>query len=160
MNDGGSGDMLWRFAGERLAGQQRSRQGAQHIPVNVFETDEDVVIVAPMPGVEPDDIEIEVLGTRVSLRAAMRGPGQENRRYVLREWSYGPYERTLELPVSVDAERANASHSNGVLALTLPKSTRSRSVRVPLKQTGSSDGVREGHSGHHTTRDGLGKEGM
>src|SRR5438270_13998441 len=108
------------------------RSGVQHIPVNVYETDEDVVIVAPMPGVEAEIIDIQVLGATVHLKSSLRGPGQENRRYVVREWTYGPYERTIELPLEVDADHANASHGNGVLVLTLPKAMRSRSIRIPL----------------------------
>jgi HSP20 family protein len=121
----------------------------------VYETDEDVLIIAPMPGVEAENIDIEVLGRRVTLRASLRGPGQENRRYLVREWSYGPYERVLELPVDVDGDAANASHGNGVLALSLPKSSRSRAVKIPLRQVESSTAQQHGHSGHHTTRQGL-----
>jgi HSP20 family protein len=153
MTDRGPADFLWRFAGDQYSGPGRS--GTQHIPVNVYETDEDVLIIAPMPGVEAENIDVEVLGKRVTLRASLRGPGQQNRRYLIHEWSYGPYERVVELPVEVDGENANASHSNGVLALSLPKSTRARSVKVPLRQVQSSEGRMQGHSGHHTTRQGL-----
>jgi HSP20 family protein len=156
MTDRGPADFLWRFASDVASRGDRGDVRAQHIPVNVYETDEDVLIVAPMPGVEAEDIDIEVLGTRVTLRASLRGPGQEDRRYLAHEWTYGPYERTIELPVDVDGEHANASHSNGVLALSLPKAARARSVRIPLRHLESSTGRAEGHSGHHTTREGLG----
>lgn len=155
MSDRGSADFLWRFTGDQMADRGRGRPGAQHIPVNVYETDEDVLIIAPMPGVEAENIDVEVLGTRVTLRASLRGPGQEDRRYLMHEWTYGPYERIVELPVEVDGEHANASHSNGVLALSLPKSTRARSVRIPLRQVESSESRARGHSGHHSTRHGL-----
>jgi HSP20 family protein len=155
MTDQGPADFLWRFAGDQYSGRGRSGGSTQFIPVNVYETDGDVLIIAPMPGVEADNIDIEVTGKRVSLRASLRGPGQESRRYLLHEWSYGPYERVVELPVEVDGENANASHSNGVLALSLPKSTRSRSIKIPLRQVQSSEARTEGHSGHHTTRQGL-----
>lgn len=153
MTDRGPADFLWRFAGDQFSGSGRS--GTQHIPVNVYETEEDVLIIAPMPGVEAENIDIEVLGKRVTLRASLRGPGQDDRRYLIREWSYGPYERVVELPVQVDGEHANASHSNGVLALSLPKSLRSKSVKIPLRQVESSEARARGHSGHHTTRQGL-----
>ena len=130
------------------------RSGVQHIPVNVYETEEDVVIAAPMPGVEAENIDIEVLGATVHLKSTLRGPGQENRRYLVREWTYGPYQRTVELPVEVDAEHANASHGNGVLVLTLPKAARSRSVRIPLQQVSAQEARHEGHSGHHGGREG------
>jgi HSP20 family protein len=155
MSDRGPGDFLWRFAGDHLADRGRAPDGTQYIPVNVYETDEDVLIIAPMPGVEAENIDIEILGKQVTLRASLRGPGQDHRRYLLREWSYGPYERVIELPVDVDGEHANASHSNGILALSLPKSTRARSVRIPLRHVESSIAREQGHSGHHTTREGL-----
>jgi HSP20 family protein len=139
----------------RVEGLNMGSTEAQHIPINVYETEEDVVIVAPMPGVEADNIDIEVLGATVHLRASLRGPGQEARRYLVHEWSYGPYERTVELPVEVDAEHANASHGNGVLVLSLPKAARSRSVRIHLTQGTSSGAGRAGHSGHHSSRQGL-----
>lgn len=128
---------------------------AQNIPVNVYETPGDVVIVAPMPGVEATNIDIEILGTTVTLSATLRGKDQMERRYLTHEWTYGPYYRTITLPIEVDAQHANASHSNGVLVVSLPKTARSRAVRVPLRQVTASDAEHQGHSGHHTTRQGL-----
>ena len=121
---------------------------AQTVPLNIYETENDIVIVAPMPGVEADDVEIEVLDKTVTLRAAMRGPKQERRQYLLHEWTYGPYERTVVLPIAVDSQAANASHGNGVLVLSLPKAAAARVVRVPLRKTGAGEGRHQGHSGH------------
>jgi HSP20 family protein len=120
--------------------------------LNVFESEDDIVLVCPMPGVEADNIDIEILGNTVSLRASLRGVGQANRRYLLHEWSYGSYARTFHLPVEVDAERANASHSNGVLVLTLPKAERSKTVRIPLTRVNSREATHRGHSGRRDTR--------
>lgn len=129
--------------------------GPQRIPVNIYETDEDIVIVAPMPGVEGENVDIEVVGSTITLTASLRGPGQEDRHYLLREWSYGPYERTITLPVEIDAQHANASHGNGILVLSLPKASRTKAVHVPLHQISSSQATHQGHSGHHSTRRGL-----
>jgi HSP20 family molecular chaperone IbpA len=130
-------------------GQHQSTQpaGPQPVPVNVYQTEEHVVITAPMPGVEADNIDIDVQGSRVSLRATLRGPKQEHRNYLVHEWTYGPYERVIELPMDVDASRANASHGNGVLVLTLPKAPHLRTVHVPLRQTSSQTASRQGHEG-------------
>lgn len=121
---------------------------AQRIPVNIYDTGEQIVLVAPMPGVEAENIDIEVVGTTITLCASLRGVGQEVRDYIQHEWTYGPYERTIELPVQVDAQIANASHNNGVLVVALPKAPVSTAVRVPLKQVTASWAVHEGHSGH------------
>lgn len=65
---------------------------ATAIPVNLFENDRELIVVAPMPGVAPEDITVDVTddGT-LTLRARQHGEGQERIAYRLREWSYGPY---------------------------------------------------------------------
>lgn len=121
---------------------------ATAIPVNLFENERELMVVAPMPGVEPEDISIDVSddGTLV-LRAAQHGEGQERIDYLLREWSYGPYERAVELPYAVDALRANVSYGNGVLAVTLPRADRTRGNSIRLERTGHARGVAAGHAG-------------
>lgn len=121
------------------AGQGSAQAAAQSIPLNIFEGDDELVIVAPVPGIEADDLEISVLGDDLRLRAAERGPGQERRTYLLREWSYGPYERRVRLPYPVDADAANASLGNGVLVLTLPRSASTRPRKIALSKAVVSD---------------------
>ena len=121
---------------------------ATAVPVNVFENDRELMIVAPMPGVAPEDISIDVLDDgRLTVRSRMHGEGQERISYLRREWSYGPYERTIELPCAVDAKRANVSYGNGVLSVTLPKAGSTSSGRVLVQRTGHTRGVAAGHRG-------------
>lgn len=118
------------------------------IPVNLFENDRELMVVAPMPGVAPEDISIDVTDDgHMTLRAAMHGEGQERIAYLTREWSYGPYERTIELPYAVDATRANVSYGNGVLSVTLPKVSATTAGRVLVQRTGHTRGVLAGHPG-------------
>jgi HSP20 family protein len=148
--DRNAGEELFRRAAMEYAVEERGRDRPrpQAVPVNVYETDDDLVVVAPMPGVEADNIDIEIHGMTLTLRATLRGQGQQDRRYLVHEWTYGPYARSIDLPHEVDASRANASHGNGVLVLTLPKAAHMRAVRVPLRHVGSSQDRHEGHSGH------------
>jgi len=121
---------------------------ATAVPVNVFENDRELMIVAPMPGVAPEDISIDVLDDgRLTVRSRMHGEGQERISYLRREWSYGPYERTIELPCAVDAKRANVSYGNGVLSITFPKAGSTHSGRVLVQRTGHTRGVAAGHRG-------------
>jgi HSP20 family protein len=121
---------------------------ATAVPVNVFENDRELMVVAPMPGVAPEDISIDVLDDgRLTVRSRMHGEGQERISYLRREWSYGPYERTIELPCAVDATRANVSYGNGVLSITLPKAGSTSSGRVLVQRTGHTRGVAAGHRG-------------
>ncbi len=121
---------------------------ATAVPINLFENDRELMVVAPMPGVAPEDITIDVLDDgRLTVRARMHGEGQERIRYLVREWSYGPYERTIELPCAVDATRANVTYGNGVLSITFPKSGTTSSGRVLVQRTGHTRGVAAGHRG-------------
>lgn len=141
---------------EELTGRTGSSRGwqytegqAQPVPVNVFETENELMVVAAMPGIEADNVEITVDNDTLTIRADKRGPGQENHRYLQREWSYGPYERTLKLPYDVDVEKANASYGNGLVTVALPKATgrRARRIQIDLDQKGTARGERVGHRG-------------
>ena len=118
------------------------------VPINLFENDRELMVVAPMPGVGPEDISIDVTDDgHLTLRAAMHGEGQERIDYLIREWSYGPYERTIELPYGVDARRANVSYGNGVLSISLPKVGTTNAGRILVQRTGHTRGGAIGHSG-------------
>ncbi len=118
------------------------------VPVNLFENDRELMVVAPMPGVAPEDIAIDVSDDgRLTLRSGQHGEGQERIRYLTREWSYGPYERTIDLPGAVDAGRANVTFGNGVLAITFPKADVLQTGRVLVQRTGPSRGLTAGHRG-------------
>jgi HSP20 family protein len=121
---------------------------ATAVPVNLFDNDRELMVVAPMPGVAPEDISVDVTDDgRLTVRAAQHGEGQERIRYLVREWSYGPYERQIELPYAVDARRANVSYGNGVLTLTLPRASATSPGRLLVQRTGHARGVAAGHSG-------------
>ena len=118
------------------------------VPINLFENDRELMVVAPMPGVAPEDISIDVLDDgRLTVRSQQHGEGQERIAYLLREWSYGPYERTIELPCAVDAKRANVTYGNGVLSITFPKSGATSPGRVLVQRTGQARGMTAGHRG-------------
>jgi len=88
----------------------------QPVPVNVYETDDAIVIVAPLPGVMASDIEITVGARQVRIWAEARSLAPKS--YLRHEWHYGPYERTLELPEGFEGE-PNASFGNGQLAFSI-----------------------------------------
>ncbi len=104
------------FPGQRGAFGQE-----QWVPVNMFELPEGLMIFAPMPGLQANDVELTVAGNILTLRGR-RTPGQEDREYLVKEWDYGPYGRTMELPFPVDPEHIIATLDNGVLTVNLRKS--------------------------------------
>ena len=118
------------------------------IPVNLYQNDRELVVVAPMPGVAPEDITIDVTGQgELTLSCAEHGIGQERIEYLLREWSYGPYLRRVQLPCSVDASKANVAYGNGVLSISFPKADATEPASIDLGRTGHARGLALGHVG-------------
>jgi len=124
---------------EELTGRQARQRTPQQpddpqsVPVNLFETDTELMVVAAMPGIEAPNVDVEVDDDRLTIRGEKRGPGQEHRRYLSREWMYGSYERTIDLPMDVDVERATATYGNGVVTIALPKVRTRRLRRIEIK---------------------------
>ena len=105
----------------------------QHVPVNVYETEGALVIVAPLPGVMAEDISVVIEGTSATITAAMRTEAQKD--YLVHEWHYGPYERTVEVPAGFGGE-AEASFANGPLALRITRGDgSSRRTVVPAHRS-------------------------
>lgn len=118
------------------------------IPINMYENERELLVVAPMPGVATEDISVDVTADgSLTLRAKMHGEGQERIDYLLREWSYGPFERTIELPCCVDASRANLAFGNGVLSVSLPKTPETMVASLGVQPSGHARGVTAGHVG-------------
>src|SRR5260221_11461393 len=88
----------------------------QHIPVKVYRTDERLMVAAPMAGLEPENIVVEVTDEgRLLLHGDLRGMLKEVKELLLDEWSVGVYHRELALPFPVNATCANVTYGNGVL---------------------------------------------
>lgn len=121
---------------------------ATAIPVNLYQNDRELVVIAPMPGVAADDIAIEVTGEgEMTLTCAEHGIGQERIDYLVREWSYGPYRRRVQLPCPVDATKANVAYGNGVLSISFPKADATEPASIDLGRTGHARGLALGHVG-------------
>ncbi|MBW3579791.1 MAG: Hsp20/alpha crystallin family protein [Actinobacteria bacterium] len=99
-------------------GEQAAAGTPQQVPVNLYETEQAIVLVAPLPGVMPDDITVTVEGRSVHLAADLRTKAVKD--YLLHEWHYGPYQRSVELPEGFGGE-AEATFANGQLALRIER---------------------------------------
>ncbi|MCU1487966.1 MAG: hypothetical protein JWN67_4712 [Actinomycetia bacterium] len=102
----------------------------QHLPVNMYAATDAVVVVAPMPAVTADDIRITVTGRHVRIEADCRTAAEKE--YLLHEWHYGPYERTLDLPDGFGGG-GDATFGNGQLALRVTKGDGDATIAVVAK---------------------------
>jgi HSP20 family protein len=104
------------------------------LPVDLYETAEDVVVTASVPGVTPEDIEITVQADVLSIRGASRTEEvTDQAKYHRRERRLGQFVRQLALPVGVDSDRAEARFENGVLTLRLPKAEQAKRRRIEVR---------------------------
>jgi len=91
-------------------------------PSNLYDAGDAYVLTAELPGVNPGDIEITMQGTTVSLRGERKIDHDDGHTNAHRlERRSGSFQRAFELPVSVDPDKAEAIHKNGVLMLRMPK---------------------------------------
>lgn len=126
--------------------QEQMKQ--QRIPVKVYRTNGRLMIAAPMAGLEPENISVEVTADgRLILHGDLRGMLKEVKDLLLDEWSVGVYHRELALPVAVDATCANITYGNGVLMVTLPTSEKMAPARLTLIRQTPTHGQRRGNAG-------------
>ena len=93
--------------------------------VDVYETEEAVVVVVEIPGISEEEVEIMVDGRRLVLSGERKpGAAEQKRLYSQMEICHGPFRRELLLPAEVNAEEARAGYSQGLLQIVLPKVTR------------------------------------
>jgi len=90
--------------------------------MDIYETPEEIIILAEIAGVEKDDLEIEINSKAVKIHGCRQElPRVENLSYRLAEIQYGQFERTLFLPAPIDPEIVSASFTNGILRIHLAK---------------------------------------
>jgi HSP20 family protein len=113
--------------------------GAQSVPVNIFEAEEILMILVPMPGLKDEDVDITVRGNSLTVEGRERADlkPDSGKRYLRHEWRYGPYRRMIELPYAVDANSAEATLGNGVLTVRLQKAETERVRRIHVKTDAS-----------------------
>jgi HSP20 family protein len=117
------------------------------MPVDVYDTEDEVVVKASLPGVQPDDIDISVTGQLVTIKGRTQQEHEERAENFYRhERRHGAFIRQIELPSEVKSDEAEATYENGVLQLKLPKAEemRPKSIRVQARAGGEQPQVGEG----------------
>lgn len=112
-------------------GSRTSGSGAFPL-VNVFSDGEDFVLVAELPGVKKEDLDIQVRGDTLRIQGKKTVAYDEGASVHRRERSAGQFDRTLTLPAELDAAKVAAQYRDGVLTLRLPRaeSAKPRTVTI------------------------------
>jgi len=91
-------------------------------PVDIYETDNDIVLKAELPGMDPKDVEIRVEDNTLYLKGERQHEKEvKEQNYHRVERSYGSFARSFSLPNSINADKVKAEYKEGLLTLTMPK---------------------------------------
>jgi HSP20 family protein len=104
------------------------------LTIDVYQTDNDIVIVSTIAGVTAKDLDVSITNDMVTVSGERKNPvkvRQEN--YFYQECYWGPFSRSVILPIDVDAEKSLAELKDGVLTVTLPKSEKVKIKKIPVK---------------------------
>jgi HSP20 family protein len=108
--------------------------GPRALAVDMYETDEAVVVKTAIPGVDPEDIDISITGDTLTIKGEIKMEEDvEEDAYVCRERHYGAFSRTLTIPVSIEAGGAEAEFEDGIVTLTLPKAEELKPKAIKVK---------------------------
>lgn len=110
----------------------RERWANWTMPIDAYMTDDAVVIEANVAGIKPDDLKITLEGNTLTLRGEVKAEKKE-RKDLLRERTFGKFERTLTINTPIDQEHVTAEFENGVLTLRLPKTEATKPRQIEIK---------------------------
>jgi HSP20 family protein len=114
---------------------------ARALPLDVYATPEEAVVIAAVPGMNPQDLEITYNQNTLMLSGSVptateSEQGKDATWYLHELWS-GAFQRTVTLPFEVDAAKAEASFENGIVRITLPKAERAKPQKIAVRAAGA-----------------------
>ena len=111
----------------------RTGEDTLAMPLDIRSTQDALVIEAALPGVRPEDVDIQVLGTTLTLTASSRAAREEDKgSYHVREVRRGRFSRTVTLPSGLRTDAATATFEHGILTLSVPKAEQARPRQIPV----------------------------
>ncbi|MGE0755544.1 MAG: Hsp20/alpha crystallin family protein [Pirellulaceae bacterium] len=112
---------------------ERTHSGTTYVPrIDIVETDQELVLYADLPGVAPDQLDIQFENRELRIHGKVT-PRTDSRRFLYREYGTGDFYRTFTIDESIDAERISAELNRGVLSLHLPKAEAVKPRRISVR---------------------------
>ena len=126
--------LFWESFPESRREEDAPGMGTWQPLVDIYETEEMLVIQAELPGIKKEDISIEVKDNMLTLKGE-RNPGKKikEENYYRRERAYGKFQRTFNISVVTDPDKIAARHKDGVLEIEIPKLREQRPTQIDIK---------------------------
>ena len=111
------------------------RDGGRSSPaVDMYQTDNEVVVQAALPGIKADEVQINVTGDILTIKGETKHEEErQDKSWHIREHRWGAFERSVMLPTGVISDKAKADFENGILTITLPKSEEVKPKTITVK---------------------------
>jgi HSP20 family protein len=109
--------------------------GEAAIPaIDVYQTPNEFVVKASLPGTKPDDVNIDITGNTLTIKGETKAEQEtKNEDYLYQERRYGSFSRSLVLPSGLQADKIEATMENGILTLTIPKAEEAKPKTIKVK---------------------------
>jgi HSP20 family protein len=124
-------EMMDRFFDEPALRRERYSR-AWRMPVDAYSTDDAIVLMAELPGVSEEDVNITLENNVLTISGAFK-PREDDQNFFLKERFSGRFERVLSIGTPVNVSAAEASFENGILTLTLPKAEEVKPRTIQIK---------------------------
>jgi len=110
------------------------RDGWSVPAIDMYQTDDEIVVKAALPGIKADEVQINVTGEVLTLKGEMKQQEEKKEKaWHIREQRWGSFERSVVLPTDVVADKAKADFENGILTITLPKAEEVKPKTINVK---------------------------
>jgi HSP20 family protein len=123
------------------AGSNNNGNSRMNLPLDVYASDSEVIVIATVPGVEPDDIELTINQNTVTIRGELKNVASseeaKNATWFIHELPYGKFQRSITLPVDIDSAKADATFDHGILKLRLPKAVSAQPKQIKVRSVAS-----------------------
>ncbi len=104
--------------------------------IDIIETDNEIIVKAEIPGVDPKDIDISITDDTLTIKGEKKEEKvDKGKSYQRVERSYGSFTRTIDLPSHVKTDKVKAKGHQGILEITLPKTEKTRTKKIPVNVT-------------------------
>ena len=112
-----------------------SLRDAWSVPaIDMYQTDDEIVVKAALPGIKPDEVQINVTGEVLTLKGEMKHEeDKKEKAWHIHEQRWGSFERSIVLPTDVVSDKTKAEFENGILTITLPKAEEVKPKVINIK---------------------------
>ena len=110
------------------------RDGWSAPAIDMYQTDDEIIVKAALPGFKPDEVQINITGEVLTLKGEVKQQEEKQERaWHMREQRWGTFERSVVLPTDVVSEKAKAEFENGILTISLPKAEEVKPKVINIK---------------------------